>query len=494
MRQRIGISIAASLSIVLLAGCGGDGGGLGPDFSTTSAEFAQQCAPDNPFVDDALASTSTASLAREKQWVAAYINDAYLWYDEVPSVDASQPEFSVDEDVFGSLDSYFNALLTPATTPSGKLKDEFSFIYPTRLWNELSEGGVELGYGMQLEFNPRPPRDTRIVYVEEGTAADDAGVGRGLRVIAADGVSTESGDASDIDALNAALFPSASGQTHSFTFERTDGSRFTRQLTATEVVKNPVPIARILQSGGRSVGYLLFNDHLATAEEPLIDAITQFRDAGIDELVLDVRYNGGGFLYIASQLAYMIAGTERVGGKVFERLQFNDKRQSQISAEESDFPFIDCRSDGDFDCNDGILPTLDLPRVFVIATGGSCSASESIINGLRGIDVDVQLIGDTTCGKPYGFSAKDNCGISYFPIEFRGVNAKGFGDYADGFAPDCADADDLSRELGDPREGLLATALSLQAGGACGIAKAQSRADTRLIRSPLRENRLLRPR
>src|SRR5690606_19123168 len=145
---------------------------------------------------------------------------------------------------------------------------------------------------------------------------------------------------------------------------------------------DPVPLVRTVAAGGRSVGYLLFNDHIATAESQLIDAVTQLRDAGIDDLVLDLRYNGGGFLYIASQLAYMIAGPARADGKVFERLLFNDKRN--VSAGESDFPFIDCPSGQDFDFDCGVastLPTLNLDRVYVIASSGTCSASESIING-----------------------------------------------------------------------------------------------------------------
>ena len=75
------------------------------------------------------------------------------------------------------------------------------------------------------------------------------------------------------------------------------------------------------------------------------------------------------------------------------------------------------------------LPTLNLPRVFVLTGPDTCSASESIINSLRGIGVEVVQIGSTTCGKPYGFYPQDNCGTTYFSIEFRGVNAMNFGDY-----------------------------------------------------------------
>jgi len=98
--------------------------------------------------------------------------------------------------------------------------------------------------------------------------------------------------------------------------------------------------------------------------------------------------------------------------------------------------------------------------VTVLTTADTCSASEAVINGLRGIDVEVNIIGGGTCGKPYGFTPQDNCGTTYFSIEFQGVNAKGFGDFADGFTPTCSVKDDLSHAIGDTSENMLAAALN----------------------------------
>jgi len=117
--------------------------------------------------------------------------------------------------------------------------------------------------------------------------------------------------------------------------------------------------------------------------------------------------------------------------------------------------------------------------VVVLSTGGTCSASEAFINGLGGIDVEVVLVGETTCGKPYGFYAFDNCGTTYFSVQFQTVNAKGFGDYPDGFSPDnvpgiegielpgCAVADDFDHSFGDPDEAMLAAALGWRATRIC---------------------------
>jgi len=204
------------------------------------------------------------------------------------------------------------------------------------------------------------------------------------------------------------------------------------------VVIDPVPVATVLNGATGKIGYLHFTDHIASSEAKLIAAVNSFKAQGINDLVLDLRYNGGGFLYIADELAYMIAGPDRVSGKFFEKLAFNAKRTADNAEAATPFANTSCILDANFNCTSAQpLPTLNLSRVYVIAEDSTCSASESIINGLSGVDVQVFLIGSTTCGKPYGFTAHDNCGVSYFPIEFKGVNYKGFGDYADGFTCVC---------------------------------------------------------
>jgi len=198
-------------------------------------------------------------------------------------------------------------------------------------------------------------------------------------------------------------------------------------------------------------------------------------------LVLDLRYNGGGLLDIASELAYMIAGSGPTQGQSFDDLTFNDKHTvaNPVTGQNlSPTPFHSTSLG--FSVTQGqALPTLDLDRVFILSTSSTCSASEAIINGLRGVDVEVILIGSTTCGKPYGFYPTDNCGTTYFTIQFKGSNAKGFGDYSDGFSPEntaatvgevvtgCSVADDFSKPLGDSEEELFKTALDYRVSGNC---------------------------
>ena len=165
-------------------------------------------------------------------------------------------------------------------------------------------------------------------------------------------------------------------------------------------------------------------------------------------------------------------------------MQFNDKHPvtNPVTGQAlSPTPFYNVTLGPPFNAVPGqALPTLDLPRVYVITGGGTCSASEAIMNGLRGVGIEVIQIGSTTCGKPYGFYATDNCGTTYFTIQFRGVNELDFGDYTDGFSPNntpgaagptvlpgCSIADDFTRLLGDPTEGRLAMALAFRDGQAC---------------------------
>ena len=174
-------ALAAGLA-VLLASCGGGGPDAGaPPFGNingggnggssglpASSTLAQRCAPDNPL---AATASRTGSLDVERRWVRSYMDEAYLWYREVPSVDSTRTEFNL-VDVPTSLDNYFNALRTPALTASGKRKDQFSFTFPTAEWNALSQSGVVAGFGAEWALgSTTPPRNIRIAYVDPGTPA-----------------------------------------------------------------------------------------------------------------------------------------------------------------------------------------------------------------------------------------------------------------------------------------------------------------------------------
>ena len=408
----------------------------------------------------------------ENNWLRSWSNNTYLWYDEIADRDPACCDTP----------DYFQLLKTFARTASGAPKDKFHFTENTASRLARVRSGVTAGYGARFAvLAARPPREIRVAYTEPGTPATAANVAlrRGARILEVDGVRVQNGDA---DALNAGLFPNAIGEEHRFTV-RDLGTNATRTVTmaSASITTSPVQHVRVLETDTGEVGYLLFNSHIGPAEKGLKDGIGELARAGVTDMVLDLRYNGGGYLAIANQLAYMIAGPNS-RGRVFSELQFNDKHRqvNPISGNLLAPSYFRDTTTGWFDEPGGLaLPDLGLNRVFVLSGPGTCSASESVINGLRGIDVEVVLIGATTCGKPYGFYPQDNCGTTYNTVQFRGVNAKGFGDYSDGFTPanasgtastkitGCAVADDFDHMFGDPAEARLAAALRYRVDGTC---------------------------
>jgi len=498
--------ISSSLAALLvLAGCGGGGGSPG----VGAPPVAQQPPPTTPtnppppvgtqptpedlnpnLLGDAYGSywnkcavprtgvdangqaypDTQGTLLDELKFLRAWTNQYYLWYNEVPNT------YKMAD--FTSALDYFAVLKTPALSAGGKPKDRYHFTYATAEWDAMQTRGVALGYGLtwSRSTNEGAPRTWLITAVEPGSPAAAAGLLRGDMLLRVDGVDfVNAGDAASVDTINAGLFPEAVGTTHRFTLQRA-GVQYEATMAGADVVKAPVKNVKVIETASGKVGYLTFDSFNAVSEKQLYDAFTTFKQAGVNDLVLDVRYNGGGLLYVASQLAYMIAGPESTNGKVFERSRYNDKTPAYQ-------PIMFRPSAWGFSSVDPLrsgtpLPTLGLKRVTVLSTEGTCSASESVINGLRGADIEVIQIGGTTCGKPYGFTPVPNCGTTYFSIEFQGVNHKGFGDFTDGFTPTCRAGDDLSRPVGDQNEGLLATALAYRANGACPVS---TTARTRLV-------------
>jgi len=478
---RRGAPLLLALMAGVLSACGGGGGAGGDGGVATlpaSSNFAGKCAPENTLARDGtgslLARYTSGSLQDEKSWVRSYMDEAYLWYAEVAAPDSALPAYNTSPAQV-ALTNWFQALKTPALTTSGAKKDRFSFTLPTAEWNALIQSGVTGGYGIEWALaSPTVPRSLRVAYTNAGTPAEAAGVVRGdsLVSLVVDGASIDfvnTTDAAEVARLNEVLFSPPQGRQATFRLRGNGGTERDVMLTAGPITTTPVKLAKVLDVGGSKVGYLLFNDFILPAEGQLGKAMEDFRAAAVSDLILDLRYNGGGYLYIASQLAYMIAPPARTAAKTFERSVFSDKRAAATNSASSNLSFMSVSTGvpGSGTGANSPLPNLGLNRVYVLTTAGTCSASESIVNGLRGVDVEVIVLGASTCGKPYGFTARDNCGLSYFPVEFQGVNQKGFGDFAEGFPPFCAVADDLSQPLGSESEGLLAAALGVRAGASC---------------------------
>lgn len=481
-----------------LASCGGSSSGGGTSIPTppptgqaptytpgvfqASSTFKDRCevvrtgtdSEGNAFPDRA------GSTLQENFWLRSWSNETYLWNREIQDQNPGS---------FNSPVAYFAELKTFATTASGEDKDDFHFSQPTAEFLEQRNNTASSGYGVRFTaISSTPPRDFRVLYTESNSPASAVVNGqvqlpRGARILRVDGVDLVNGN--NVDALNDGLFPATDGETHTFVV-RDPGATSDRTITLVSESIAPEPVNRteIINTTSGPVGYMLFNTFSPFAsEESLANAISDMSQQNVNDFILDLRYNGGGLLAVAAQLGYQIAGPQRTDGKTFSLLQYNEDANGTDPTSGSNdpvepIPFIDTGV-GFSVPNGQALSTLNLPRVFILSTGGTCSASEAVINALNGIDVEVILIGDITCGKPFGFLPTGNCGETYYTIQFRGVNDKGFGDYSDGFVPEdnsftfgerlkgCTVPDDLNNELGDPNEAKLSAALFYRENGTC---------------------------
>ena len=422
-----------------------------------SENFEHVCAdPSRAYYQDI---TYPGTYVDENNWLRSWSHETYLWYDEIED---KHPTCC-------STPHYFDMMKTFEKNACGEPKDKprFHFSRPTAEYFASLIERVSIGYGAEfVVLQGSPPRDIRIAYTEPGSPATAPGVSlsRGARILEIDGVSAI--DSDNIAAIIAGLSPSEVGEHHTFTvMDLGSSSPRTVTMTSAVIASDPVLNEDILPtSNGDRIGYMLFNQHSARAATEIIEAGNKFlKDGGIDDLIVDLRYNNGGILYIAQMLSSMVAGAEKEG-LTFEEFETNGK--GNIKSERWEFT-LEFPAEEIIDETDLTMPSLGLRRLFVLTGPRTCSASESIINNLRGVDINVIHIGSKTCGKPYGFRPAENCGTVYFSINFRGVNAKGEADYECGLIPTCSVLEDFNHQLGDPEEILFKTALVYRATGEC---------------------------
>lgn len=476
--KRYGAFLALCSAALLLSGCGGGGGGgessnrgsgvIGGGSSDvwTSGAYKNSDTFENFCVVPRVGASNITgipfpdkkgSLLQEKNFLRSWSHETYLWFEELPDINPSNND---------SPQQYFMRLVTNEKTASGARKDNFHWYEPTEE-EEAWRTGISYGYGLNLKINWEQ-FSIHVAYVDKASPAAAKGIKRGTKIIAVDGQAVGSLNRNLLfDALN----PPRINAVHEFEIEE-PGLVGTRKvvLESAALPTEAVSVAKPIAHNDSKVAYLQFNTFIPDAQDQWVTAINSLKSEGVSDLILDLRYNGGGYISVAAQVGYMIAGMN-TANKIF----FQDVANSKTPKEQP-WGFLDT---GIYGLNNSLrLPTFNLQRVYILTTGRTCSASELVINSLRGIGVSVYLIGDTTCGKPYGYLPTPNCGTTYYTIQFKAVNAKGFGEYSDGFIPTstdngldlvkgCKAVDDLKHELGDPNESLLSTALYLRANGNC---------------------------
>jgi len=225
---------------------------------------------------------------------------------------------------------------------------------------------------------------------------------------------------------------------------RTTTSFFARQLT-----ENPVFLEKVLEIEGYKIGYLMYNGFRHTFHEQLNDAFGLFKNENVTELVLDLRYNGGGSIYTTMHLASMIYG-KATRADVFGKILYNEKHGGNTRALffVDDLDVVDAEYES---VSTRTLNELNIERIYILVSNRSASASELLIAGLLPY-MEVRIIGDQTVGKNEGsrtlydspqsdFKEKDgnlNSNHTYAlqPIISKLANSLDFSDYSMGFLPD----------------------------------------------------------
>ncbi|HSP39886.1 MAG TPA: S41 family peptidase [Gillisia sp.] len=402
------------------------------------------------------------------------LNEIYLYKSDVPQLADNFFATQALKDDF--LDNYAtpkelfdNGLTAP--------QDNFSFIVADYSELEASFAGISKTTGMNYNLSYISGTDNLfgfVRYVLPNTSAETQGIKRGNLFTKVNGTQ-----------LNINNYQSLlASPTVTLTMATLDGNTLietgeTKTLTNAEYNSNPVYIKNVLTINGSKVGYLMYNSFTRDYDKQLNDAFGEFKAAGITDLILDLRYNGGGSVRTATDLASMITG--QFPGEIFMKEVWNEEYQAYFESTEERKESLLNRFNTKILTGETIN-SLNLTRVFVLTTKRSASASELIINGLKPY-IEVIQVGDRTTGKftasvtlydsPNFGKANANTTHKYAmqPLVLKSVNAAGVSDFVNGLAPDHLIVEAISTYgvLGDENEPLLKVALDVIKGNRVSI-------------------------
>ena len=434
-------------SLCLLFALAACGGGDGPGDPTQS--------PAPPPAPAPAPAPVACDVQSQRDSLRTFMQDEYFWYDRMGTPDAAAPD----------MDGYFGSLLNKPT-------DRYSYTQTSAAYNQVFAEGRRTGYGYTLSWADADRTWMRVRNVEPAGPVALAGLRRGDTILAIDGLSpAQIGDG---------LLPNVTteGVARSFRVRGHDGTEREFTVLSADFPLTPVSAVTTFEvpradGSTAKVGYMAYGQFIRLSQAAFSEAIQGFAEGGVDELVLDLRYNGGDSVAISQRLASLLGGA-RTANKIYTYLRYNPKQVSRNTR----FMFLPAG-------HPALLstpPLENLQRLVVITSPSTASASELVINGLKPF-MPVVTVGSTTYGKPFGSVPRNHCGTVYSAIHFETLNSLGEGQYTSGLAPDCAVPDDLEHELGDRRERRLAAALGYIATGSC-PAQAQSRALAPLRAAP----------
>lgn len=372
--------------------------------------------------------SAACSIDTEKQFVLDAMRDVYYWNDLLPT--------TVDLAAHATAEDLLEFLI------SFQPLDDFSYIDLAATDAQFFGEGQYQGFGFSSRFEA--PGELRFVRVFDSSPAAAAGFERGQRIVRLNGRTIADIEANEgVDALFA--LPSLE-----FTIQQLDGSEDTMPVAQELVTIDPLPQYRIIDlPGGTAVGYLELATFIGTADAVFNDVFAEFRQANVNDVILDLRYNGGGLVSTTELLGNYLGGAVATD-PVFSKTLFNSNNSlfNRVAFFQT------------------LTESISLSRLVVIATDRTASASELLTNSMES-HVEVSIVGSATLGKPVGQLGIPFCEKILRPTSFETVNADDEGGYFDGLPVDCPVHDDILIPIGDPADPNMVAAQFLLENGSC---------------------------
>jgi carboxyl-terminal processing protease len=418
---------------------------------------------------------STLDLIKDSVYL--YAKEDYLWFDQLPTYAAFGPRSYTNSVDLTALTNELDALSQYAINPATNKPYEYSVNNPGHAkYSFIDDGtvsaelnGIKGDFGFDATFNN--VSDLRVEYVYPGSPAALAGVKRGYKIMSVNNSTsitynvpgTMAESTANINFLTNALYYSS---TITMVLKKPDSTSYTVNLTTADYNVNPLLKDTVYTVGTHKVGYIVFNSFVSDAvADPLLDpAINSFAAQGVTDLIVDLRYNGGGYVSTAEHLDNLIAPSAKTASMMYASYYNSNlvaNKDPLLTALYGSNNFSVAANTVNF-AKSG---SLNISRVFFIMTDQTASASELTINNLRPV-MDVEFVGTTSYGKPVGFFALDINKYQMYTPEFSVQNSAGVGGYYDGFTPGATgypgvnDYDDPTRDFGDPKEILLSHILN----------------------------------